>query len=119
MEIVISDTNELTELDIRVLAVLTGSTPAATPVKAAPKAKLEKAATAPAPAVEAAPEPEAAPEEAADEDSATLADAVAIATKLVSSGEAAKVKAALSDLGAKRVSELSGSKIASFVSALS
>jgi hypothetical protein len=49
----------------------------------------------------------------------TMADAVALATKLVSNGDAAKVKAALSDAGAKRVSELDEDKIAGFVAALS
>jgi hypothetical protein len=48
-----------------------------------------------------------------------MADAVALATKLVSAGESAKVKQALADAGAKRVSELSDDAIAGFVAALS
>lgn len=89
-----------------------------------PVKKVKKAEPEPA----KKPEPEPADkddesETAADEDEAagdepTLDDAVALATKLMSGGKAADVKAALGTVGAKRVSELKGSKIAAFIEAL-
>lgn len=67
-----------------------------------------------APKAEPAPEPEdiiGGPE-------ATLEDAVSRATALVAAGKTAQVKAALATAGVKRVSELSGAKIATFLTAL-
>lgn len=110
------ETSELTELDKQVLAVLAGGStaPAQPTAKAAPKA--EKAA----PKAEKKAEPESTPEPAAEADGqATMKDAVELATKLVSSGEAAKVKVALNELGAKRVSELSEENVPAFVAKLS
>ena len=49
------------------------------------------------------------------EDGLTLADATAIATELVSKGKSNVVKAALSYLGVKRVSQLDPSDIAEFI----
>lgn len=49
------------------------------------------------------------------EDGPTLADATAIATELVSKGKSNVVKAALNDLGVKRVSQLDPSDIAEFI----
>ena len=49
------------------------------------------------------------------EDGLTLADATAIATELVSKGKSNVVKAALNDLGVKRVSQLDPSDIAEFI----
>ena len=49
------------------------------------------------------------------EDGPTLADATAIATELVSKGKSHVVKAALNDLGVKRVSQLDPSDIAEFL----
>lgn len=49
------------------------------------------------------------------EDGPTLADATAIATELVSKGKSNVVKAALNDLGVKRVSQLDPSDIAEFL----
>ena len=49
------------------------------------------------------------------EDGPTLADATAIATDLVSKGKSNVVKAALNDLGVKRVSQLDPSDIAEFI----
>lgn len=135
MQIVINTENPLSETDKAALRALIGDsveTPvsapaAATPAKAAKKAapKAEKAAPE--------PEPEAEPEgndnagdDATDDgedlvggDGPTMEDAVALATKLVSSGQAAKVKAALSEVGAKKVSEVKDEDIATFVNALS
>lgn len=55
---------------------------------------------------------------AAADGEVTLADAVAQATELVKQGKAADVKAALATVGATRVSELKGAKIATFLEAL-
>jgi hypothetical protein len=79
------------------------------PAKATP---AKKAAAKPEPT----PDPEPAEDEASE---ATLEDAVALATKMVSNGEAKKVKAALSDVGAKKVSEIPADKVGDFVAALS
>lgn len=49
------------------------------------------------------------------EDGPTLSDATAIATELVSKGKSNVVKAALNDLGVKRVSQLDPSDIAEFI----
>ena len=49
------------------------------------------------------------------EDGPTLADATAIATELVSKGKSNVVKAALNDLGVKRVSQLDPSDITEFI----
>jgi hypothetical protein len=115
------ETNELSEFDKTILlAVLGGDAPAA----AAPVAK--KAAAAPAKKAAAAkpeptPEPEAeAPAEEASSDDAepTLEDAVALATKLVQGGKSAEVKAALGEVGAKRVSEVGEDKIADLMGLL-
>lgn len=48
----------------------------------------------------------------------TLEDAVAAATQRVSAGKATEVKAALASVGAKRVSELKGASITTFMQAL-
>lgn len=109
MQITIHDTNDLTAADIRVLQVLIGSE---TPEKAPkPQSKPEPALKAEK-AVEPAPEPD-------ENGEATMKDAVELATKLVSNGEAAKVKAALAEVGAKRVSQLKEDKIPTFVASLS
>lgn len=130
------DTENLSPLDYKVLAVLGGvatapadeaeaAVSAPAPKKAAPAAKkaapkAEKAAPEP----ETEEEPEEEPEAEADEDlvggdGPTMEDAVAAATKLVSSGQAAKVKAALGEVGAKKVSEVKAEDLATFVNALS
>lgn len=110
MYVVINTNEELSDQDREVLALLTGNS-------AAPPAKPAAAKKA-APAAKSAPEPE--PEEdLVGGDAPTMADAVALATKLVSAGQSAKVKEALADAGAKRVSELSEEAIPAFVAALS
>jgi hypothetical protein len=126
MQITIPDTNELSELDRNVLAALLGVvSPVSAPVsqpKSEPKAESKPKAEKAAPKAEKKPEPEADEDDNSDEgdDGPTMKDAVALATKLVSDGEASRVKAALSDLGAKRVSELkSADDIAAFINALS
>lgn len=127
MQIVIN-TEEITDLDRAVLAVLAdgGATaPVATKAEIAetaapaPAKKAEPAKKAAAPKAEPAPEPKPEPEaEAVASSGATLTDAVEAATKLVSEGKAAKVKAALAEAGAKRVSELAEGDIPAFLAAL-
>ena len=133
MQITIHDTNELSALDLRVLHALVGgeapSTPVSQPTTAkaapakAPAAKAPEKAEKAAPAKEepVAEEPEEDTEDApADEAPAvTKKDAVALATKLVSEGQAANVKKDLTDLGAKRVSELADEDVPAFIAALS
>jgi hypothetical protein len=111
------DTNNLSELDIAMLAFLAGNTeeeevseePAPAKTKAETKKAAAKAeATAP-------PEPE---EDLVGGEGPTMSDAVAAATRLVSEGEAAKVKAALAVVGAKRVSEMAETDIPAFLAAL-
>lgn len=105
MYLVINTEEALSETDQAVLAMLTGgdASPAAKPAKKAAAAK---------------------PEPTAEEDllgggEPTMADAVALATKLVSEGQADQVKEALGKVGAKRVSELTEDNIATFVNSLS
>jgi hypothetical protein len=110
------DTNNLSDLDIAMLAFLAGQTeengeeaePETEPAKA-PAAKKA------APAKKAEPEPE---EDLVGGDGPTMSDAVAAATKMVSEGGAAKVKEALAVVGAKRVSEMAESDIPAFFAAL-
>lgn len=113
-------------------AVETGETTQA-PALAAPAKARRKPAAKPAPEPEPEPEddetpapeePEAdEPKDDEEEDlvgaAPTLDAAVARATTLVSEGRAAEVKAALAEIGAKRVSELSGKAIAQFLNAVS
>lgn len=127
MQIIINTEVPLSDEDRAVLALLAGNPVAAAApaaAAAAPAAAPKKRAAAkPAPAP--APEPEDEPEdEDEDEDvvggtAPTMGDAVARATELVGAGEASRVKAALADLGVKKVSELKGADdIAAFVEAL-
>jgi hypothetical protein len=128
MQITINTAEPLSDVDVAVLRTLLGES-AETPVSAPVAAKAAPAAKKAAPKAEKAapaPEPEEEPEAEADEDlvggdddAPTMEDAVALATKLVSSGQAAKVKAALGEVGAKKVSEIKAGDIATFVNALS
>ncbi len=78
-----------------------------------------EAEEAPEPEAEEAPEPEAAPVEEDDADEGDpMAAAVAKATKLVSEGKSSVVKAALADLGVRRVSELDDGNVGDFLKAL-
>ena len=130
------DTNNITELDTKVLAVLLGEQTAAQP---SPKAVISNTETKAEPTAKPAPKkaPAAKPEPVVEEPEAptseeagdtgdddllggqpTMADAVAAATQLVSSGGAAKVKEALAEVGAKRVSEMQEADIPAFLAAL-
>lgn len=132
MQITITlDTANLTEQDKATLLALTGAENGVSAPKAAakPEAKAPAAKAAPK-AAKPAPEPDPEPEPEEDEDLVggddeqgedkvfTMADATALATKLVQGGKAAEVKKVLTDLGAKRVSELAESDIPAFMSAL-
>lgn len=110
------DTDTLSDMDIAMLSFLAEQgEPAEEPEpepakKAAPAKKATKAK-------KADPEPEPEPDE--DDAAPTMSDAVAAATQLVSSGEASKVKAALTAVGAKRVSEMKDEDIPAFLAHLS
>jgi hypothetical protein len=107
------DTNDLSAEDRDLIARAIGvdsepSIPVASPTAApavAKKAAAKKAA-APAPVVEEEPEPEEDEDVLGGSAEYTMGDAVARATELVGDGQAARVKAALADLGVKKVSEL-------------
>ena len=120
MQIIINDTNDLSDLDLRVLQALVGvesSVEAAPDAKPAPAAKEASPAakTAKPAASKAKPAPALEKDEA---DSYTMKDAVAVATKFVRNGKAAEVKAALKQFGASRVSELDADDIGGFIAAL-
>ncbi len=121
MQIIIN--TPLSPEDRDILAFLIGALDTPAPAKKAEQPVVAKKAAAAKPA--AKPEPEDEPEDEAeveaDEDEAevTMEDATKAATKLVSSGDAAKVKAALTKVGAKRVSEIDGpDNLAKFVALL-
>lgn len=92
--------------------------PAPAPKKTAAKPAAKKAAAKPAPE----PEPEDDEDEDEDimggDDAPTMDDAVARATELVGKGKSAQVKAALAEVGAKRVSDLSDDQVPAFLAAL-
>lgn len=124
------NTEDLTDLDRQVLAVLAGDAAPASDAPAQEATKAEKPApaakkAAPAPkAAKPAPEPETeeeTPEEEPEEtgDAPTKEQAIEMATKLVAGGEAAKVKAALTEVGAKKVSELTDDNVAEFIAKIS
>lgn len=103
------NTDELSELDIAVLRFLAGME------DGEPEAEAEPEPVAKKTRAKKAPEPE---EDLLGSDSPTLADAVAVATTLVANGEAGKVKAALTEIGVKRVNELADDNIVAFLAAL-
>lgn len=117
MQIHIDTSEPLSDTDKQVLAVLTGkeaTTPAAkvNTVAAKPAAK-------PAPEKDVEPDPEPEPDADADAgDGVSLEDARALASKMVSNGEAAKVKAALTSVGAKKISEVDDDSVQAFYDAL-
>lgn len=122
------DTNNLSELDIAMLSFLAEQGEVAdAPEEPAPEPAPAKAATKAKAAPKAEPakaEPEPVVEEPAEEDllggedAPTMSQAIAAATELVSSGGAAKVKAALAEVGVKRVSEMKDADIPTFLAAL-
>ena len=124
------DTNEpLTETDRAILAPLLGNiVPVEEPAPATAKPARTTKTARPAPEPEPEPEPaktapvEETEDEAEDEDllggEVTLQDAIDRATELVSSGKSAQVKAALAQVGAKRVSDIKPSNLKKFIDAL-
>jgi hypothetical protein len=121
------DTSDLSDTDRKVLALLAGNskdTVIETATVADVKAEEPKPAPAPKPEPvkeEAAEAPEESLDEALDELATTqytLEDAITLATKMVSEGNQAAVKAAITSVGAKRVSEMKGDQIAKFISIL-
>lgn len=122
MQITINTAEALSDTDLAILAVLVQQDAAATPAPKAEKAAAKpakKAAAKPEPKPEPEPEPEEDEDLVGGDDAPTMEDAVALATKLVSSGRSKDVKAALNAAGAKRVSELKAEDIPEFVNALS
>lgn len=115
------DTENLTDTDKQVLALLGGVVAdqnvaalveqATEPEKPAPKAAAEKAAAAPKAEAPAAAEP--TPESSAASES--LEVAVELATEMVSSGQANRIKLALADQGSTRVGLLDPDKIGAFI----
>lgn len=132
LDITINTHDPINDLDRAVLAALLGGTESEQKEKAPkpkPERKLEAVEETPSEPVEepkGEPEDEGTPEPKEDaegvdtdsDDGATLDRAVALATERVSRGDAAAVKAALAKADAKRVSELSGEGIATFISEL-
>lgn len=120
------DTNNLSELDVAMLGFLAEQEPSAeaeTEVEPDPEPVAAKKVVAKKVAAVVEPEPEPEEEEEIEEDlvggdAPTISDAVAAATKLVSEGKQAVVKAALTAVGAKKVSEMEADVIPSFLAAL-
>lgn len=111
------DTADLNEIDQKIIAALHAHFGGATAPAPAPAAKPAAAAPKAAkPAATKAAEPE--PEAAAETSGATMQDAVDAATEMVAGGKAAKVKEVLTELGVKRVSELSEDQIQAFLDAV-
>lgn len=109
MQITIDTGEDLSNLDILLLRQLLGDEPPVADVSPAkPKAAAKPAAA-----------PEADEDLLGGGDAPTMDQAVALATSLVGDGQTAKVKAVLTDLGIKKVTELSEDQIAGFIEALS
>lgn len=119
----------MNEFELAILKSLSNEIPAGDSAASVAKTEIKK--TTPAPAakkesVKAEPPQAVVPEDvdvtSDDAEEATDPDryelAVAEATKLVNAGKTADVKAILTDLGVKRVAELTGSKVEKFLEAL-
>lgn len=130
MIITIDTTTPLSAQDLAVLGGLLGANtssvviqepaPAAAHVKKPVKTPVEVSeAPTPAAGTPTPTEEEEASEEPQGDEDFTIDDAVSKATELVGTGKTALVKAALVKIGAKRVSELKGDKIAAFMKELS
>ena len=93
------------------------------PKDEAPKAATPaKKAVAPKPKPTPKPAPEPEPEETSDDDEAaaeyTTQDALAIASPIVSAGRTREVKDCLTQVGAKKVSEVPAEKLGEFIQLL-
>jgi len=114
--ITISSETGLTDHENNILRALAPANNATTaPVLALVPEKGKRGAKAPVAEPVVEPEPE---EDILGGAEVTLEDAVKRATELVSAGGTPRVKAALTAIGVKRVSELKGASIAAFLEAL-
>lgn len=121
MQITINTAEGISELDRATLLALLEINAPAGPIKAAPAKKAESAKVAEKVLASKDVNPDADFQAAAEDENGeapSLEDAIAAATELVSNGGAAKVKAALAAVGAKKVSELAGADVQSFLDAL-
>ena len=112
------DTNELSNTDAAVLRALVNSLDPEWPAENTPEKPTRstrrtsrRAAKKPEPAPE--PEPEQPAEDDGDED--PMDKAVRLATALVQDGRGTEVRGVLKELDAKRVSDLKGDALASFI----
>ena len=110
------DTNNMSELDRAMLGYLAAQD--VEEVEPEPVKPAKAAATKKAAAPKAGPEPEPETEEEDLLGGPSLSDAIAAATNMVSDGKANQVKAALAEVGAKRVSDLKAEDVATFLTAL-
>lgn len=87
-----------------------------------PKDEAPKAATPAKKAAAPKPKPAPKPEETSDDDEAaaeyTVQDALAVASPLVASGRTREVKDCLTQVGAKKVSEVPAEKLGEFIQLL-
>lgn len=127
MHISVNTDEPLSDLDKQILAVLAGTTStvpiadkaseaaarvAAAAAKTAAAAPAKKTAAAPAP--EPDPEPEPEEEDLVGGTTRTKDEAIAYATNLVANGGASKVRAALKEIGAAKVTEMDESDVEKF-----
>ena len=119
------NTDELSDTDKAALRVITGggsgtesqAAELAARVEAAKPTPAKKAAAAPKAAAVVEPEPEPEPE--VESGGQTVDDAVKLASALLSAGKQSDIKAALTDIGVKRVSEMTDEQAPVFIAALS
>lgn len=124
------DSNNLTDLDRALLAVVLGAEIVLEPAKDVEPAKTPKPAAKAEPKAapaKAAPKVEDEPTEGADDDDlmgsdnggpVSREDVVAMASALLSRGGSADLKKALATVGAKRVSEIGDDDLARFAKLL-
>jgi hypothetical protein len=112
------DTSQgVTDRDLRVLRALIDGTETPTAVAAAPATKktAAKKTAAPAKAAELRDEAVASPDDGGED---LREQALAVATEFLSSGQRAKVKKALDDIGVERVGSLSAEQAQEFIDTL-
>lgn len=123
MHISVNTDEPLSDLDKQILAVLAGTT-STVPIadkasEAAARVAAAAAKTTPAKKTAAAPAPDPEPEPEEEEDlvggtTRTKDEAIAYATNLVANGGASKVRAALKEIGAAKVTEMDESDVEKF-----
>ena len=133
-QIIIDTKDQPTEVERTILSAWLGgaheATEPAPAAKPSTRASRNKSKPTPEPTPEPTEEPTPEPTPEPEEDllgeeekveevaTATIDDAIKAATAALSAGRATQVKKALGDLGAKKVADLKGAKIAQFISAL-